>query len=93
MKITKRQLQRIIKEEKAKLQLETINGESSLESVMGPVEDIVDKHINVMFYEIQTLLGVTEGDIAGMHWSDFEDRFMAMIKEYVQAEQYSHGEY
>ena len=105
MKISKRQLKRIIRESMsdqfaagntpiatedfqnlARLDREETHTQG-LESVMIPVEAIVDRHINDMFYDIQTRLGATSGDIAAMHWANIEDQFMAMIEEYVQAEQ------
>ena len=99
MKISKRQLKRIIRESMSD-QFAAGNTPIATEDFQNlarldreethtqvPVEAIVDRHINDMFYDIQTRLGATSGDIAAMHWANIEDQFMAMIEEYVQAEQ------
>lgn len=92
MKITRRHLKRIIAEEKSKLIRQGLISEASgdrheeTDFIMDEVRDIVESHMDSLFREIQDLLGVTTGDVAGQHWANMEDQFMQSIRHYVDSE-------
>lgn len=92
MKLTKRRLKQIIAEEKSKLLRQGLISEAAgdrheeTDFVMDDVRDIVESHMDSMFREIQDLLGVRTGDVAGQHWANMEDQFMQSIRHYVDSE-------
>lgn len=92
MRLSKRQLKRIIAEEKSKLVRQGMISEASgdrseeTEFAMDDIHGMIDTHIDNLFREIQDYLGVRTGDLAGQHWAGMEDQFIQFIREYVDAE-------
>tara|TARA_B100000212_G_scaffold91989_1_gene67539 strand:- start:260 stop:523 length:264 start_codon:yes stop_codon:yes gene_type:complete len=79
MKITKRQLKKIIKEEKAKL----------LKENMAPsnTADLAEDAAHAALAYIQAEMGIRFGDNAGMYWSGPEwDQLTAMLEDYIKYE-------
>ena len=78
MKITKRQLRRIIREEKAKL---------SEMKLMDPVarEQLAIQGGDEALREIQSAMGITDGMVAS-HWPGF-DRLVDLLIDYINFEE------
>ena len=83
MKITKRQLKRIIREEKEKLLRENPEALRIPQNPASLAEDAA--HAAMM--HIQDAMGIESGDAAGMYWSGPEwDQLIAMLTGYIEYE-------
>ena len=79
MKITKRQLKRIIKEEKAKLLREN-------QAPSNPAY-LAEDAAHAALMHIQDAMGIETGDNASMYWSGPEwDQLITMLENYIKYE-------
>ena len=60
-------------------------GELSEEEVYQKIRDLTDKHIQQMFYNIQTDLGSESGDNASYHLEFVGDNLLKKFYQYIQA--------